>query len=74
VRDRAGNATTKTWSFEVMPDRVRRRPLPLSVTNYRDNAVVDAGGNLAIQGRRRRRSRTCACRSNRWPAWAACWA
>lgn len=50
VRDRAGNATTKTWSFEVMPDRVGGGPLPLSVTNYRDNAVVDAGGNLAIQG------------------------
>jgi hypothetical protein len=51
VRDRAGNATTKTWTFEVMPDRVGGGPLPLSVTNYRDNAVVDAGGNLAIQGR-----------------------
>jgi hypothetical protein len=51
VRDRAGNATTKTWSFEVMPERVGGGPLPLSVTNYRDNAVVDAGGNLAIQGR-----------------------
>jgi hypothetical protein len=51
ARDRAGNATTKTWGFEVLPDRVGGGPLPLSVTNYRDNAVVDAGGNLAIQGR-----------------------
>lgn len=51
VRDRAGNATTKAWTFDVMPDRVGTGPLPLTVTNYRDNAVVDANGNLAIQGR-----------------------
>ena len=52
VRDRAGNATTKTWTFDVTPgDRVGGGPLPLSVTNYRDNAVVDAGGNLSIEGR-----------------------
>jgi len=52
VRDRAGNATTKAWTFDVTPgERVGSGPLPLSVTNYRDNAVVDAGGNLSIEGR-----------------------
>ena len=51
VKDRAGNSTTKAWTFDVMPDRVGSGPLPLSVTSHRDNAVVDANGNLSIQGR-----------------------
>lgn len=56
VRDRAGNSTSKTWHFDVMPrerdrDRVSGGPLPLSVTSHRDNAVVDAQGRLAIEGR-----------------------
>jgi hypothetical protein len=53
VRDRAGNATTKTWSFDVAPggDRVGSGPLPLAVTSHQNNAVVDANGNLSIQGR-----------------------
>jgi hypothetical protein len=51
VRDRAGNATTKTWTFDVMADRVGSGPMPLTVTSHRDNAVVDARGNLSIQGR-----------------------
>jgi hypothetical protein len=51
VRDRAGNSTTKTWSFDVMADRVGSGPLPLTVTSHRDNAVVDGRGNLSIQGR-----------------------
>jgi hypothetical protein len=52
VRDRAGNSTTKSWGFDVAPDRVGSGgAIPLAVTSYRDNAVVDAGGNLAIQGR-----------------------
>jgi hypothetical protein len=52
VRDRAGNSTTKTWTFDVTPgDRVGNAgPLPLTVTSHRNNAVVDANGNLAIQG------------------------
>ena len=52
VRDRAGNSTTKTWTFDVTPgDRVGSAgPLPLTVTSHRNNAVVDANGNLAIQG------------------------
>jgi hypothetical protein len=51
VRDRAGNTTTKSWGFDVGADRVGSGPLPLTVTSYQDNAVVEAGGNLAIQGR-----------------------
>lgn len=58
VRDRAGNSTTKTWHFDVAPrererdrDRVSGGALPLSVTSHRDNAVVDAQGNLSIEGR-----------------------
>jgi hypothetical protein len=53
VRDRAGNSTTKTWTFDVTPggDRVGGGPFPLTVTSYQNNAVVDAGGNLSIQGR-----------------------
>jgi hypothetical protein len=53
VRDRAGNTTTKAWTFDVAPggDRVGSGPFPLTVTSHRDNAVVDAHGNLAIQGR-----------------------
>ena len=52
VRDQAGNATTKAWTFDVTADdRVGSGPLPLSVTSHRDNAVVDANGNLQIQGR-----------------------
>jgi hypothetical protein len=55
VRDRAGNTSTKAWSFDVVPgDRMGAAgpgPLPLSITSHRDNAVVDAAGNLTIQGR-----------------------
>lgn len=52
VRDRAGNSTTKSWTFDVVPgDRVSGGPMPLTVTSHRDNAVVDANGNLAIEGR-----------------------
>jgi hypothetical protein len=65
VRDQAGNSTRKAWSFDVVPgmdrqsDRYERRderrgdagPLPLDVTSHTNNMVVDARGNLAIQGR-----------------------
>jgi len=51
VRDRAGNTTTKAWTFDLVPgERVGAGPLPLTITSHRDNAVVDAGGNLTIQG------------------------
>jgi hypothetical protein len=52
VRDQAGNRTVKTWSFDVAPaERVGGGPLPLMVTSHRNNAVVDANGNVALQGR-----------------------
>jgi hypothetical protein len=54
VRDHAGNTSTKAWTFDVVPggDRVGAAgPFPLEITNHRDNAVVDANGNLAIGGR-----------------------
>lgn len=53
VRDHAGNTTTKSWTFDVTPrgERFGGGPFPLTVTSHRDNAVVDADGNLAIEGR-----------------------
>jgi hypothetical protein len=53
VRDRAGNATTKSWGFDVAAhgERYGGGPFPLTVTNYQNNAVVDANGDLAIRGR-----------------------
>lgn len=58
VRDRAGNASTKAWTFDVEEDRNRRNdrysgsgPLPLEVTSLSNNMVVDARGNLEIKGR-----------------------
>lgn len=58
ARDQAGNMTRKAWTFEVASrgerDRGDRRgsgPLPLEVTSHSNNMVVDASGNLAIQGR-----------------------
>ena len=54
VRDQAGNATTKSWSFDVAPgDRVGSAgptELPLQITSHSNNMVIDAGGNLAIRG------------------------
>lgn len=53
VRDRAGNATTKSWGFDVTArgERHGGGALPLTVTNHQNNAVVDANGDLAIRGR-----------------------
>lgn len=53
VRDEAGNATTKGWTFDVTPrgERLGSANLPLTVTSYRDRAVVDANGRLGIEGR-----------------------
>lgn len=54
ARDRAGNSTTKAWTFDVVPGGERQGaggPLPLTVTSHQNNAVVDSGGNLSIQGR-----------------------
>lgn len=52
VRDRAGNSSTKAWTFDVSGDRnVGSGPLPLQVTSHSNNMVVDGNGNLAIRGR-----------------------
>jgi hypothetical protein len=62
VRDQAGNSTRKAWTFDVtaggdrQSDRGYERqgnagPLPLDVTSHQNNMVIDARGNLAIQGR-----------------------
>jgi hypothetical protein len=53
ARDAEGNMTTKTWMFEVVPERqaVRVGGLPLQLTSHRNESPVDADGNLLIQGR-----------------------
>lgn len=55
ARDNGGNMTTKTWTFDVVPDRQAAGPgggdLPLQLTSHRNEAPVDADGNLLIQGR-----------------------
>lgn len=55
ARDTGGNMTTKTWTFDVVPDRQAAGPgggdLPLQLTSHRNEALVDADGNLLIQGR-----------------------
>lgn len=55
VKDVAGNTTTKSWGFDVSPGGERRGEaptgLPLQLTSHANNAVVDAQGNLLLQGR-----------------------
>ena len=55
VRDQSGNATTKSWSFDVTGgDRIGGAgtgELPLQITSHSNNMVIDAAGNLSIHGR-----------------------
>ena len=54
VRDQAGNATTKSWAFDVVPERVGvdgSAELPLQITSHSNNMVVDTAGNVSISGR-----------------------
>lgn len=55
VRDLAGNTTTKTWFFDVVPGErfgsAAGAGLPLQITSHGNNMVVDASGRLSIQGR-----------------------
>lgn len=55
ARDKAGNTTTKAWTFDVTPgergDRVGSTELPLQITSHSNNMVIDAHGNLTIRGR-----------------------
>jgi hypothetical protein len=57
ARDRAGNSTTKSWTFDIL-DRDRERvgggdrggPLPLQITSHGNNATID-NGTLTLTGR-----------------------
>lgn len=49
ARDFAGNAVSKSWSFDV-GTRVGAGPMPLTVSTPANNAQVDANGNLVVQG------------------------
>ncbi|MDB5750659.1 MAG: hypothetical protein JWP65_1080 [Ramlibacter sp.] len=57
VRDHAGNMTSKSWTFDIVErqrDRVGAAPageLPLHVTSHDNNARIDAGAAMVIQGR-----------------------
>ncbi|MDB5857826.1 MAG: hypothetical protein JWQ76_1515 [Ramlibacter sp.] len=55
VRDKAGNATSKAWTFDVVyaereRDRVGGGPLPLQITSHANGAQID-NGMLTLQGR-----------------------
>lgn len=61
VRDKAGNATSKAWGFDVVygerdrmgggeRDRVGGGPLPLQITSHANGAQID-NGMLTLQGR-----------------------
>jgi hypothetical protein len=58
VRDRAGNTTSKAWTFDVANerdhdrdrDRVGGGPLPLQITSHSNGALIDSG-NLRLEGR-----------------------
>lgn len=54
VKDRAGNTTTKAWAFDVVDrdrDHAGSGPLPLRVSSPDNGSVVDANGNLQVEGR-----------------------
>jgi hypothetical protein len=65
VRDNAGNSTTQAWTFDIIDrdrdardgrdgrdrDRVSGAPLPLRLTSHNSGAVIDANGNLQLEGR-----------------------
>ncbi len=54
ARDVAGNAVTKTWTFDVVDGpvgMVPSGPLPLHLSSPSNNATVDPNGGVYIQGR-----------------------
>jgi hypothetical protein len=55
VRDRSGNTAQKSWTFDVVErDRwggYEPHGLPLQLTSHGNNTVVDANGQLVLQGR-----------------------
>lgn len=50
ARDHAGNVVNRSWSFQVGGERFSGGPLPLQVSSPANGAVVDANGNLFVQG------------------------
>lgn len=50
ARDYAGNAVNKSWSFDVGSRVSSSGPLPLHVSSHSNGAVVDANGNMVLQG------------------------
>jgi hypothetical protein len=51
ARDHAGNVVNKSWSFDVGSARVSGGQLPLSVSSPSNGSMIDASGNLFVQGR-----------------------
>lgn len=56
VRDRAGNTSSKAWTFDVANDRDRGDrysggPLPLRITSHANGATIDGNGALRLEGR-----------------------
>jgi hypothetical protein len=64
VRDKAGNTTSKAWTFDVADggrdgrdgrdggrDRVGGGPLPLQITSHANGAMFDGNGALRLEGR-----------------------
>lgn len=50
ARDYAGNVVNRSWSFDVGSSRVSGGQLPLHVSSPSHGSVVDAAGNLFVQG------------------------
>jgi hypothetical protein len=50
ARDFAGNVVNRSWSFDVGTSRVSGGALPLHVSSPSNGAIVDANGNLFVQG------------------------
>jgi hypothetical protein len=56
VRDRAGNTTSKAWTFDVADagrdrDRVGGGALPLQITSHANGAMIEGNGALRLEGR-----------------------
>ncbi|MCG2592155.1 hypothetical protein LZ009_05110 [Ramlibacter sp. XY19] len=57
VRDKAGNTSSKAWTFDVANDRGDRGdrygggPLPLRITSHANGATIDGAGALRLEGR-----------------------
>lgn len=50
ARDYAGNVVSRSWSFDVGSSRLSGGQLPLHVSSPSHGSVIDAAGNLFVQG------------------------